>query len=56
MVIGVVNKNVSFTYGDTIVPISSFTHFVRQDRDLLATPVACLRIGIGGLTNVMATQ
>lgn len=39
-VIGVVNKNVPFTYGDSIVPISSFTHFVRHDRDLLATGVA----------------
>lgn len=39
-VIGVVNKNVPFTYGDSIVPVSSFTHFVRHDRELLATPVA----------------
>lgn len=39
-VIGVVNKNVPFTYGDSIVPVSFFTHFVRHDRDLLATPVA----------------
>ena len=39
-VIGVVNKNVPFTYGDSIVPVSRFTHFVNHDRDLLATPVA----------------
>lgn len=39
-VIGVVNKSVPFTYGDSIVPISSFTHFVRYDRDLYAAPVA----------------
>ena len=38
-VIGVVNKNVPFTYGDSIVPMSRFTHFVRHDRELLATPV-----------------
>ena len=39
-VIGVVNKNVPFTYGDSIVPVSRFTHFVRHDRELLSTPVA----------------
>lgn len=39
-VIGVVNKNVPFTYGDAIVPISRFTHFVRNDRELMETPVA----------------
>ena len=39
-VIGVVNKNVPFTYGDSIVPISRFSHFVRHDRELLATEVA----------------
>ena len=76
-VIGVVNRNVPFTYGDSIIPISRFTHFVRHDRELLATPVAvpkpeevqigkicasliddeaCLQIGIGGLTNALATQ
>ena len=37
-VIGVVNKNVPFTYGDSIVPVSSFTHFVRHDRPILVTP------------------
>lgn len=39
-VIGVVNKNVPFTYGDAIVPVSRFTHFVRNDRELMETPVA----------------
>lgn len=39
-VIGVVNKNVPFTYGDSIIPISRFTFFVKNDRELLATPVA----------------
>lgn len=39
-VIGVVNKNVPFTYGDSIVPVRRFTHFVRHDRELLSTPVA----------------
>lgn len=38
-VIGVVNKNVPFTYGDSIVPVSRFTYFVRHDRELLATPI-----------------
>lgn len=38
-VIGVVNKNVPFTYGDSIVPISRFTHFVRHDREILVTPI-----------------
>ena len=38
-VIGVVNKNVPFTYGDSIIPISSFTHFVRYDREILVTPI-----------------
>lgn len=37
IVIGVVNKNVPFTYGDAIVPISRFTYFVRHDRQLLET-------------------
>lgn len=40
VVIGVVNKNVPFTYGDSIIPVSRFTHFVKHDRDLLATAVA----------------
>ena len=39
IVIGVVNKNVPFTYGDSIIPMSSFTRFVRNDRDLLATTI-----------------
>ncbi len=39
-VIGVVNKNVPFTYGDSIVPIDRFTYFVRHDRDLLAMNTA----------------
>lgn len=39
-VIGVINKNVPFTYGDSIVPVRSFTHFVRHDRELLATPTS----------------
>lgn len=34
-VIGVVNKNVPFTYGDAIIPTSSFTCFVRDDRPLV---------------------
>lgn len=38
-VIGIVNKNVPFTYGDAIVPVSRFTYFVRNDRDLMETPV-----------------
>lgn len=37
-VIGVVNKNVPFTYGDAIVPINYFTHFVKDDRPLVETP------------------
>ena len=39
-VIGVVNKNVPFTYGDSIIPVSRFTHLVKHDRELLATPIA----------------
>lgn len=35
-VIGVVNKNVPFTYGDSIVPLNRFSHLVRHDRELLA--------------------
>ena len=34
-VIGVVNKNVPFTYGDAVVSISHFTYFVRDDRPLV---------------------
>lgn len=37
-VIGVVNKNVPFTYGDAIVPLSKFTYFVVDDRPLVETP------------------
>ena len=40
IVIGVVNKNVPFTYGDSIVPVSRFTYFVQHNRELLATPAA----------------
>lgn len=39
-VIGVVNKNVPFTYGDAIVPVSRFTHFVRNNSELMETPAA----------------
>ena len=37
-VIGVINKNVPFTYGDAIVPLSSFTYFVEDDKPLVETP------------------
>lgn len=37
-VIGVVNKNVPFTYGDAVVPLSKFTHFVKDDRPLIEMP------------------
>lgn len=37
-VIGVVNKNVPFTYGDAIVPLSKFTFLVEDDRPLVETP------------------
>ena len=37
-VIGVVNKNVPFTYGDAIVPLSKFSLFVKDDRPLIETP------------------
>lgn len=34
-VIGVVNKNVPFTYGDAVIPSSRFSCFVRDDRALI---------------------
>lgn len=37
-VIGVINKYVPFTYGDAVVPLTSFTHFVRDDRPLKEMP------------------
>ena len=37
-VIGVVNKNVPFTYGDAVVPLSRFTYFVEDNRPLVETP------------------
>ena len=37
-VIGVVNKYVPFTYGDAVLPLGRFTHFVRNDSPLMETP------------------
>lgn len=37
-VIGAVNKNVPFTYGDAIVPLSKFTCFVEDNSPLIETP------------------
>ncbi len=37
-VIGVVNKYVPFTYGDAVLSLSRFTHYVRNDSPLIETP------------------
>lgn len=37
-IIGVVNKNVPFTYGDAVVPLMRFTHLVQDNSPLIETP------------------
>ena len=37
-IIGVVNKNVPFTYGDAVVPLTRFTRLVRDNSPLIETP------------------
>ena len=38
IVIGIVNRNVPFTYGDAVIPICKFSCFVKDDRQLIETP------------------
>ena len=37
-IIGFVNKNVPFTYGDAVVPLTHFNHLVQDNSPLIETP------------------